>query len=58
MGEYFNRTPVSITYQERENQLFKRDFGKFFLERYENEVSLVDYGFSGGIFTARLGSPT
>ena len=48
IGEYFNRTPVSLTYQGQEKKLFKRDFGKYFLERYENQVSLVDYGFLWG----------
>ena len=48
IGEYFNRTPISLTYQGQENKLFKRDFGKYFLEHYENEVNLVDYGFLWG----------
>lgn len=46
MGEYFNRTPVMIEYQGRENKLFKRDFGKLFVENFP--VTLVDYGFLWG----------
>ena len=46
MGEYFNRTPTSITYQGEEEKLFKRDFGKLFIENFD--VTLVDYGFLWG----------
>jgi pseudaminic acid biosynthesis-associated methylase len=46
MGEYFNRTPVSIEYQGKRDQLFKRDFGKLFIENFE--VNLIDYGFLWG----------
>ena len=46
MGEYFNRTPVMIEYQGQKNQLFKRDFGKLFVENFN--VTLVDYGFLWG----------
>ena len=46
IGEYFNRTPVSLTYQGEENKLFKRDFGKLFIQEFE--VELVDYGFLWG----------
>jgi len=46
LGEYFNRTPLSIEYQGQKDRLFKRDFGKFFLESFN--VSLVDYGFLWG----------
>jgi hypothetical protein len=46
MGEYFNRTPTSITYQGEEDRLFKRDFGKLFIENFD--VKLVDYGFLWG----------
>jgi len=42
-GEYFNTTPVSIEYQGRKNQLFKRDFGKYFLENFQ--AKYIDYGF-------------
>ncbi len=46
IGEYFNRTPVMIEYQGEKNKLFKRDFGKMFLENFD--VALVDYGFLWG----------
>jgi len=46
LGEYFNRTPVAIDYQGEKDRLFKRDFGKLFIENFR--VSLVDYGFLWG----------
>jgi len=46
MGEYFNRTPVMIEYQGEANKLFKRDFGKLFVENFP--VSVVDHGFLWG----------
>lgn len=46
IGEYFNRTPVMIEYQGEQNKLFKRDFGKLFMENFN--VTLVDYGFLWG----------
>lgn len=46
MGEYFNRTPVMIEYQGQTNRLFKRDFGKLFVQTFP--VQLVDYGFLWG----------
>jgi len=46
IGEYFNRTPVSLEYQGEKDRLFKRDFGKLFLENFP--VELVDYGFLWG----------
>lgn len=46
MGEYFNRTPVMIEYQGKADKLFKRDFGKLFMENFD--VELVDYGFLWG----------
>jgi pseudaminic acid biosynthesis-associated methylase len=46
MGEYFNRTPVMIEYHGEKDKLFKRDFGKMFLENFP--VKLVDYGFLWG----------
>lgn len=46
IGEYFNRTPVTMKYQGESDKLFKRDFGKLFLENFN--VSLVDYGFLWG----------
>jgi pseudaminic acid biosynthesis-associated methylase len=46
MGEYFNRTPVMIEYHGEKDKLFKRDFGKLFMENFN--VELVDYGFLWG----------
>lgn len=46
MGEYFNRTPMMIEYQGQKDRLFKRDFGKLFIENFQ--VKLVDYGFLWG----------
>jgi len=46
MGEYFNRTPVMIEYQAQRDRLFKRDFGKFFIENFR--VELLGYGFLWG----------
>ena len=46
IGEYFNRTPVTIEYQGQRDRLFKRDFGKLFIENFP--VTLVDYGFLWG----------
>jgi pseudaminic acid biosynthesis-associated methylase len=46
MGEYFNRTPVSIPYHGAADKLFKRDFGKLFMETFP--VRCVDNGFLWG----------
>ena len=43
--EYYNPTPVSVTYRNYENRLFKRDFAGELLDRYP-DLELVDYGFS------------
>jgi pseudaminic acid biosynthesis-associated methylase len=46
IGEYFSRVPEMIEYQGQSNKLFKRDFGKLFLENFS--VDVVDYGFLWG----------
>jgi len=46
IGEYFNHTPVMIEYHGEKDKLFKRDFGKLFLENFN--VDLIDYGFLWG----------
>jgi pseudaminic acid biosynthesis-associated methylase len=46
IGEYFSRTPMTIEYQGEKDKLFKRDFGKFFIENFK--VKLLDYGFLWG----------
>ena len=42
--EYYNPTPVSLSYRGHENRLFKRDFAGEILDRY-SDLRLVDYGF-------------
>ena len=46
IGEYFNRTPVSIEYQGEDDRLFKNDFGKIFHTNFD--LKIVDYGFLWG----------
>jgi len=46
IGEYFNRTPTMVDYQGEKDRLFKRDFGRFFLDNFSVEV--LDYGFLWG----------
>ncbi len=46
INEYFNRTPVMIQYRGENDRLFKRDFGKLFIENFNCKV--VDYGFLWG----------
>ena len=36
----------SVKYHNKEDKLFKRDFGKFYIENFNLE--LVDYGFLWG----------
>lgn len=43
--EYYNPTPVSISYRGHADRLFKRDFAGEMLEKYP-ALMLVDYGFS------------
>jgi pseudaminic acid biosynthesis-associated methylase len=42
--EYYNPTPVTMTYRGHENRLFKRDFAGELMERHP-DLNLVDYGF-------------
>ena len=46
IGEYFNRTPVSLEYQGHKDKLFKKDFGKIFMNEFN--LKLIDYGFLWG----------
>jgi pseudaminic acid biosynthesis-associated methylase len=46
ISEYFNRTPVMIHYRGEDDRLFKRDFGKLFIENFNCKV--VNYGFLWG----------
>jgi spore coat polysaccharide biosynthesis protein SpsF len=42
--EYYNPSPVSISYRGHSDRLFKRDFAGEMLEKY-SDLTLVDYGF-------------
>ncbi|HSI22803.1 MAG TPA: pseudaminic acid biosynthesis-associated methylase [Methylophilaceae bacterium] len=43
--EYYNPTPVSISYRGHDDRLFKRDFAGELLDKY-SDLALVDYGFA------------
>jgi spore coat polysaccharide biosynthesis protein SpsF len=43
--EYYNPTPVEVTYRGHEQALFKRDFAGEMLDAFP-ELTLVDYGFT------------
>jgi pseudaminic acid biosynthesis-associated methylase len=42
--EYFSHEPTEVEYHGRRGYLFKRDFGRFYLERHPR-LTVVDYGF-------------
>jgi pseudaminic acid biosynthesis-associated methylase len=42
--EYFSHKPEQVPYQGMDGYLFKRDFGRFYLERYPG-LKVRDYGF-------------
>jgi spore coat polysaccharide biosynthesis protein SpsF len=42
--EYYNPTPVSVTYKGQKDRLFKRDFAGEIMDRHKN-IKLLDYGF-------------
>lgn len=42
--EYFSHEPVQVPYRGREGYLFKRDFGKLYLEMFPG-LRVLDYGF-------------
>ncbi|QGQ93527.1 pseudaminic acid biosynthesis-associated methylase [Paenibacillus psychroresistens] len=42
--EYYNPSPVEVTYRGHEGKLFKRDFAGELMDRF-SELQLVDYGF-------------
>lgn len=44
VAEYYNPSPVSITYRGHNDRLFKRDFAGEILDRY-TDWQLSDYGF-------------
>ena len=43
--EYYNPSPVAISYRGHSDKLFKRDFAGELMEKYP-DLTLVDYGFS------------
>lgn len=45
IAEYYNPSPVTISYRGNEDRLFKRDFAGEFMDKYPN-VKLIDYGFA------------
>lgn len=42
--EYYNPTPVEVTYRGHSSRLFKRDFAGEIMDKYP-DLQLVDYGF-------------
>ena len=44
IAEYYNPTPVSMSYRGHNDRLFKRDFAGEMLDKYL-DLKLVDYGF-------------
>jgi spore coat polysaccharide biosynthesis protein SpsF len=45
IGEYYNPTPVALSYRGHNDKLFKRDFAGEFKQQFP-DVELVKYGFS------------
>lgn len=43
-AEYYNPSPIEISYRGHEGKLFKRDFAGEIMEQYP-DLQLVDYGF-------------
>jgi pseudaminic acid biosynthesis-associated methylase len=43
--EYYNPSPVAVSYRGHADRLFKRDFAGEIMEKYP-DLSLIDYGFS------------
>jgi spore coat polysaccharide biosynthesis protein SpsF len=44
IAEYYNPSPVTVTYRGHNDRLFKRDFAGEVIERYP-KLKLIDYGF-------------
>lgn len=42
--EYFSHEPEEVGYRGKSNLIFKRDFGKWYLENYPN-LKCINYGF-------------
>lgn len=45
IGEYYNPSPVELSYRGNEGKLFKRDFAGDLLTKF-NDLRLIDYGFA------------
>jgi spore coat polysaccharide biosynthesis protein SpsF len=45
VAEYYNPSPVEVTYRGNTEKLFKRDFAGEMLDRFPN-LRLIDYGFA------------
>lgn len=45
IAEYYNPTPVEVTYRGHEGVLFKRNFAGDLLDRF-SDLALIDYGFA------------
>ena len=43
VAEYFNPTPVTVNYRGHDDVLFKRDFAREILKKYDLEI--IKYGF-------------
>lgn len=43
--EYYSPSPVTVSYRDHNDRLFKRDFAGEMLEKY-SDLKLIDYGFS------------
>lgn len=44
VAEYYNPTPIEVSYRGNSEKLFKRDFAGEMLDKYE-DLELVNYGF-------------
>jgi len=45
VSEYYNPTPVVVTYRNNTDRLFKRDFAGELMDKY-SDLELIDYGFA------------
>jgi spore coat polysaccharide biosynthesis protein SpsF len=51
IAEYFNPTPIGISYRGHENKLFKRDFAGEMLNQFENlELIASGFNYHGDVF--------
>jgi len=44
VAEYYNPSPVELTYRNHQGKLFKRDFAGELMDRFSS-LTLLDYGF-------------